>query len=322
MPSFEDGLDAELGAALAKFPALPDFADAPAARQALADLMAKYPRVPNTSGVVIEDRMIPGPEGAPQVRVRIFRPAAGAKDLPGLCYMHGGGYIVGTPEAEDDPVCHIVREVGCVAISVDYRLAPEHKAPAAVEDCYAALKWMYANAVALGIDARRIAIGGRSAGGGLAAGLALLARDRKAINPAVKPVFQMLIYPMIDDRTAVAVGAAVSDPRVWNHGHNERAWKHYLTTTPGGPDTLPYAAPSRALDLRGLPPAYIAIGEAEVFLPENVAYAQRLKEAGVSTELHVFPGAFHGWEGSLPAAAISQRAINERVAVLKRAFKV
>lgn len=317
MATFEDGLDAELGAALAKFPALPDFSDVPASRQFLADLMAKYPRVANTSGVAIEDRMIPGPQGAPKVRVRIYRPEAGAKGLPGLCYMHGGGYIVGTPEAEDDPVCHIVREVGCIAVSVDYRLAPEHKAPAAVEDCYAALRWMYANAAALGVDDKRIATGGRSAGGGLAAGLALMARDRAEVSP----VFQMLIYPMIDDRTAAAPGAAISDPRVWNHGHNGRAWAHYLSTTPGGPQTSPYAAACRARDLGGLPPAYIAIGEAEVFLQENIAYAQRLKEAGVSTELHVFPGAFHGWEGALPNAAISQRAINERVAVLKRAFK-
>ncbi|MBM3346347.1 MAG: alpha/beta hydrolase [Betaproteobacteria bacterium] len=317
MSSFEDGLDAELGAGLAKFPALPDFRDVPASRQALADLMVKYPRVANTSGVNIKDRRIAGMEGAPQVRVRVYRRATGGRGVPGLLYMHGGGYIVGTPEAEDDPVCHIVREVGCVAVSVDYRLSPEHKAPAAVEDCYAALKWMHTSAAALGIDDKRIAIGGRSAGGGLAAGLALMARDRAEVFP----VFQMLIYPMIDDRTAAARGAAISDPRVWNHDHNGRAWAHYLASAPGGPQTSPYAAACRAKDLSGLPPAYIAIGEAEVFLQENIAYAQRLKEAGVSTELHVFPGAFHGWEGSLPTAAISQRAINERVAVLTRAFR-
>ena len=317
MTAFEKGLDAELGAALAKFPELPDFRDIPAARKFLADLAVKYPRVANTTGVTIEDRKIPGPAGAPQVRVRIYTPAAGGKNLPGLCYFHGGGYVVGTPEAEDDPVCYIVRETGCVAVSVDYRLAPEHKAPAAVDDAYAALKWMYANAASLGVDASRIAIGGRSAGGGLTAGLALMARDRGE----VKPIFQMLIYPMLDDRTSASPGQAITDPRVWNHGHNEQGWKHYLPGTPGGPDTSSYAAPARATDLRGLPPAYIAIGAAEVFLQEDIAYAQRLHEAGVSTELHVFPGAYHGWEGYLPNAVLSQRAIVERTAALKRAFK-
>jgi acetyl esterase/lipase len=175
---------------------------------------------------------------------------------------------------------------------------------------------MSASARELGLDARRVAIGGRSAGGGLAAGLALMARDRAEL----KSVFQMLIYPMIDDRTAKAPGVAITDPRVWNHAHNVRGWAAYLPAAPGGPDTSPYAAAARARDLRGLPPAYIAVGDAEVFLEENVAYAARLREAGVSAELHVFPGAFHGWEGSLPAAAISQRAIAERVAVLRRAW--
>jgi acetyl esterase/lipase len=316
MMAYEERLDPELAAGLAKFPPLPDFSDIPAGRRAIRELMEKYPRTPDTRGVKITDRVVPGPAGGPDVRLRMYRPAGqcGSK-LAGLYYMHGGGYIIGTPDQEDDAMCHIVREVGCLIASVDYRLAPEHKAPAAVEDAYAGLKWMAANADEIGLDAGRLAIGGRSAGGGLAASLALLTRDRGEI----KPVFQLLIYPMIDDRTRPA-GAAITDARVWNHGHNDRAWTAYLDGAPGGARTSPYAAASRAENLAGLPPAYIAVGDAEVFLQENIDYAERLRRAGVPAELHVFPGAFHGWESMLPAASISQRAIAERVAVLKRAL--
>lgn len=320
MMTYEKRLDPELAAGLAKFPSLPDFSDISAGRNAIRELMEKYPRTPDTRGVKIVDRVVPGPvvsgKQAPDVRLRMYRPAGqcGTK-LAGMCYMHGGGYIIGTPDQEDEAMCHIVREVGCLIASVDYRLAPEHKSPAAVEDCYAGLKWMSANADEIGLDASRLAIGGRSAGGGLAASLALLTRDRAEI----KPVFQMLIYPMIDDRTRPA-GAAITDARVWNHGHNDRAWAAYLTGAPGGSATSPYAAASRAENLAGLPPAYIAVGDAEVFLQENIDYAERLRRAGVPAELHVFPGAFHGWESMLPAASISQRAIAERVVVLKKAL--
>ena len=312
--TYEEALDPELAAMLAKFPALPDFRDIPAGRAAIKELMQKYPRVANIAGVQITDRMVPGPAGAPQVRLRIYTPLPGAKPLPGLYYMHGGGYIIGTPDQEDDAVCQIVRDVGCIAVSVDYRLAPENKFPAPVEDCYAGLKWMAAHAGEIGVDAARIAIGGRSAGAGLAAGLALMVRDRAEIEV----IYQMLIYPMIDDRTQARPGATITDTRVWNHGHNERAWAAYLNTPPGGAQTSPYAAAARATNLAGLPPAYIAVGDAEVFLDENIDYARRLGQAGVRAELHVFPGAFHGWEANVPAARVSVRAVAERTAILQR----
>ena len=162
----------------------------------------------------------------------------------------------------------------------------------------------------------RIAIGGRSAGGGLAAGLALMVRDRAE----VKVIYQMLIYPMIDDRTRARPGATITDARVWNHAHNDLAWAAYLDTQPGGAGTSPYAAAARASNLAGLPPAYIVVGDAEVFLDENIEYARRLGQAGVRAELHVFPGAFHGWEVNVPAARASIRAVTERTAILKRAL--
>lgn len=310
-------LDPELAASLEKFPPFPDLQDIPAARRAFKALLERNPRRPDTQGVQISERRVPGSGSSPEVRVRLYRPETKrSRPLPALCYMHGGGCIMGTPEQDDDAVCRLVRDVGCLVASVDYRLAPEDPFPAGIEDCYSVLKWMAGNVRELDIDPRRIAVGGRSAGGGLAAALALLARDRAEIELS----FQWLIYPMLDDRSATPGVSGITDERVWNHAHNRRAWSAYLGGEPGGPDTSPYAAAARARDLAGLPPAYIAVGAVEVFLEESADYACRLNLAGVPAELHVFPGAFHGWEAILPAAASSRRLIEERAAVLLRAF--
>lgn len=176
---------------------------------------------------------------------------------------------------------------------------------------------MGANATALGIDPRRIAVGGASAGGGLAAGLALLARDRG--GPAI--AFQFLIYPMLDDRTVAAAARAVTDPRVWNLAANRNGWRAYLGDEPGGADVSPYAAAARATDLRNLPPAYLSVGTRDLFVDEDIAYAQRLLAAEVAVELHVYPGAFHGAEVLVPTAALSRRMVTDQDEALKRALQ-
>lgn len=262
-----------------------------------------------------EDRMIPGPPGAPDVRVRIYRPADQGSPLPGLCWAHGGGMIMGKPELSELTVSSYVQRIGCVAVSIDYRLAPEHQHPAAIEDCYAGLLWTAQHAQELEIDAARLAIGGESAGGGLAAATALLARDRG--GPAL--IFQLLVCPMLDDRNVTASSYEITDIGVWDRRHNVEAWSAVLGKSAGDPIS-PYAAPARATDLSGLPAAYIDAGELDVFRDEDIEYAARLARAGVPAELHVYPGAFHGWDAFAPKAAVSKRANAERRDALRRAL--
>lgn len=211
----------------------------------------------------------------------------------------------------------MTKTLNCVIVAVEYRLAPEHPFPAPVEDCYAALKWLATNASELGVDSGRLAIGGASAGGGLTAGLALLARDRDE----VKVCFQLPIYPMIDDRNVTPSSQAITEPRVWNRQANLLAWQAYLgRVKAGGKSVSPYAAASRAKDLKGLPPAYIPVGELDLFLDEDIEYAQRLLQAGVPTELHVYAGGYHGSDIFVPTARGSQSFINGCEQALKRAL--
>ena len=207
-------------------------------------------------------------------------------------------------------------QLGCVVVSVEYRLAPEHPHPAPVEDCYAGLVWTAKNAAELGIDPDRLAVGGLSAGGGLAAGTVLLARDRG--GPAL--AFQLLVCPMLDDRNVTPSSHEFAEAVVWNRAANLFGWTALLGDAAGTDEVSPYAAPARATDLSGLPPAYIDVGELEVFRDECVDYAQRLVQAGVSTEFHLYPGAFHGFDGMIPDAEISRRAAAERVVALRRAL--
>ncbi len=223
---------------------------------------------------------------------------------------------MGDIEQDDRLMKQLVKRIGCVAASVDYRVAPEHPFPAPVEDCYAGLKWLFDNADQLGVDKSRIAIGGASAGGGLAAGLALLVRDRKE----VPVIFQLLIYPMIDDRNQTPASYAITDPRVWNRESNRLGWKAYLGREGGAPDVSPYAAAARATDLTNLPPAFISVGTLDLFVDENIEYAQRLIQAEVPTELHVYPGAFHGFDLFAPAAQVSKQFKADRDNALKRAL--
>ena len=267
--------------------------------------------IPKNDSLLITERFIPGPEGNPDVKVRLYEPKKKDKLLPGVLYLHGGGYIMGSSEIYDNQCQGIISEIECVIISVDFRLAPEHPFPAPLEDCYAALKWFAENSEELSVDSSRIAVVGGSSGGGLTAALSLLARDRK--GPSI--VFQMPLYPMIDDRIMTPSSNEIIDGRVWNKKSCQKAWKMYLGSNKG--EVSPYAAPARATDLSGLPPTYTCVGDLDPFRDETMDYAARLRQAGVPTEFHLYPGCFHGFDGIVPTADISQRARKEYITALK-----
>lgn len=315
-------IDPELAAALAKAPLqVADMdgiraEDLPGIRLQIDAAGAAMAALEPDGRVTIEDRSVPGPDGAPDVRVRIYRPTGQRGTAPGLYWIHGGGMILGTVEMEDPRLVEYAAQVGCVIVSVGYRLAPEHPHPAPVEDCYAGLVWTAKNAAELGIDPDRLAVAGISAGGGLAAATVLLARDRGGPSLA----FQMLICPMLDDRNTTPSSHEFAEAVVWNRAANLFGWAALLGDDAGTDGVSPYAAPARATDLSGLPPAYIDVGELEVFRDECVDYAQRLVRAGVSTEFHLYPGAFHGFDMVLPDTEISRRAAAERVVALRRAL--
>jgi acetyl esterase/lipase len=232
------------------------------------------------------------------ISVRLHHPPAGnGAPRPALLWIHGGGYVIGTA-AQDDALCSMVAErLGVLVGAVDYRLAPEHPFPVPLHDCHDALTWL---ARRPDVDATRVAIGGGSAGGGLAAALALLARD----SAEVAPVFQLLTYPMLDDRT---VTRDVDDHhcRLWNNKANRFGWQSYLGIVPGAPEVSGLAAPARHDDLSGLPPAWIGVGNFDLFYDEDVLYAERLRAAGVKCEVEVVPGAFHGFDVVATKAAVT-----------------
>ena len=240
---------------------------------------------------------------------RLYRPTAAAAPTAALLWIHGGGYLLGSPE-QDDALCRrYVQRLGIVVAAARYRLAPEHPYPIPLEDCYTVLTWL---AGLPGVDAGRIAIGGASAGGGLTAALSFLARDRGEVSP----VLQVLSYPMLDDRT---VGPELDKPgfRLWNTRSNRFGWTSYL----GGADPA-VAVPARRTDLAGLAPAWLGVGTLDLFCAEDLAYAARLNAAGVECEVHEVPGAFHGFDGLAPKAAVSQAYFDSTCASLRRALKV
>jgi acetyl esterase/lipase len=272
---------------------------------------------PEQRSVRCEARFAPGRTGAPDVRMLVYTPPSAAAGRPAYLHFHGGGFVMGMPEINDAANRDIALAQGCTVVSVDYRLAPEARWSDSYEDGYAALAWLHGEADALGVDAARIAIGGESAGGGHAAALALLARDRGEY-----PIcFQLLDCPMLDDRTA-----ASHDPHpyagefVWTPGSNRYAWHALLGQAPGGDDVPVAAVPARAIDLSGLPPTFIAIGALDLFLEESLEYARRLTRAGVPIELHVTPGAFHGYSMAGPSAPQIQTLTRRRHDALARAF--
>jgi acetyl esterase/lipase len=309
-------VDPELLAALDQFPP-------PARDQAGLDARRAMlgPALPSRESyrpphITIEDHRAPGLLGAPNVDLLLFRPSEIDGPLPAYLHIHGGGYIFGNAEMCGPQNVRTAAGAQCIVVSVDYRLAPETRAPGSMEDCYAALAWLHENADALGVNRSRIAVGGESAGGGLAAALALRARDRGEL-----PIcFQMLIAPMLDDRTAVRTDTdPIVGEFVWTREQNHFGWTSLLGREPGSPDISPYCAPGRATDLSRLPPAYIGVGALDLFRDEDVDYAYRLMCAGVPAELHVVPGAYHGFERAADAAIV-RLAEAERLMALKHAL--
>ncbi len=254
--------------------------------------------------IVWEDVVVPGPPGEPDVTLVVIRPRGGARTPAAVYYTHGGGMYMGTRFLFLDALVDMVDRYGIVVASVEYRLAPEHPDPAPVEDCYAGLVWLSAHATELGVDPERIVVLGGSAGGGLAAGVALLARDRGGPHLAG----QALYCPMIDDRDQTVSTLQHEKIWGWNRDANRWGWRFLLGDRVGGPDVSPYAAPSRMLDLSGLPPAFIDVGASEVFRDEAVDYASRLWATGGQAELHVWAGAYHGFTTDVPGSVICDAA--------------
>jgi acetyl esterase/lipase len=251
-----------------------------------------------------------GSAGARVHRPRIAVPGP----LPALLWIHGGGYVMGTA-AQDDALCRdIADELGAVVASVEYRRAPEHPYPAPVEDCHDALVWL---AEQDDVDVERIAIGGSSAGGGLAAALAFMARDRGRVSP----VLQLLVYPMVDDRTVLRTEVDERGFRLWNNRSNELGWRAYLGATPGSDEVPSEAVPARRDDLAGLAPAWIGVGTLDLFLDEDLTYADRLRDAGVPCTVDVVDGAFHAFDRLAPHSTVSRRFRDAQLDVLADAFR-
>lgn len=301
--------------ALEAFPSLKTTREGlPAIRAAMDSFVAGL-AVPDLPVEIKEVRM-PAPEGH-QVRALLLRPSGGQAPLPAVLHIHGGAYILGTPEMSVPELVETAHQLGVTILSVDYRLAPEHPFPAGIEDCYTALGWLHENAATLNIDPARIAVQGESAGGGLAASLALLARDRGVYSLA----FQLLDAPMMDDRTCVRPRNPVTGEFIFTPRDNHFGWNCLLDAEPGEGDVSPYAAAARATRLAGLPPTLIATGALDLFLHENIDYAMRLIAAGVAAELHVYPGCPHGY-GIAADAPVSRRALADKRAALRRALAV
>ncbi|MFE2141055.1 alpha/beta hydrolase [Streptomyces sp. NPDC059456] len=263
----------------------------------------------------VAELRVPGPPDAPDVTLVSARPSGLAGPLPLLYYLHGGGMVMGNAWSV---LPGILREwahpLNLAVLSVEYRLAPRARYPEPLEDCYAGLVWAAAHAAELGIDADRVVIGGKSAGGGLAAALALLSRDRG--GPAA--LGQLLLCPMLDDRGSTFSSHQMTGLGAWDLTSNTTGWQALLGERHGAADLPPYAAPSRATDLSGLPPAYIEVGSAEIYRDEDVAYANAIWRAGGQAELHVWPGAYHGFDGLAPHAALSRDAREARTRWLRR----
>ncbi|MFF8015316.1 alpha/beta hydrolase fold domain-containing protein [Streptomyces sp. NPDC007929] len=264
----------------------------------------------------VTDRRVPGPQGEPDISLLICRPTAPetAGPRPLIYHVHGGGMVIGNNRVGVDVPLAWAQALDAVVVSVEYRLAPEHPHPAPVEDVYAGLLWTADHAAELGADPERIVIAGASAGGGLSAALALLARDRKG----PRPIGQVLMCPMLDDRNDSPSTYQMAGLGVWDRTANETGWTALLGARRGGPDVPAYAAPARAEDLTGLPPAFLDVGSAETFRDEVVAYASRIWQAGGVAELHVWPGGFHGFDGFAPQAAVSQAARAAQLNWLRR----
>ncbi len=293
------------------FNAIPDIH---ARRETLNGMLeAMTADLPPNENVLFEDRTVPGPKGGPELGVRIYRPANATGPLPGILFIHGGGMVLGNLDTDHLTAVMLCETIGAIVVSVDYRLAPENPAPAAIEDCYTGLQWMAAHADELGYGpVELLAVYGGSAGGGLAIATALMSRDRG--GPAL--AFLMAPYPQIDDRNVTPSSREIVDIGIWDRAGNIEAWEWYL----GGQPADQYSAPTRANDLAGLPPAFIDVGDQDMFMDEDVEFANRLQAAQVPVELHVYPGAYHASEVFAPTAELSQRIWAARIAALQAAL--
>lgn len=307
---FEERLDPEIAPALDLVPhyELVDIPADRARRRLLAERTAAEASPPE--GVMVTTEVLPGraPGGIP---VRVHRPEDLRPGAGRLLWLHGGGHVLGEAVQDDWLMAEVVAATGCTAVAVDWRRAPEDPFPAALHDGVDALRWLSANGTG------PLIVGGASSGGGLAAGIALWARD----SGELRLDGQILIYPMLDDRELTRSSRAVTDPRVWNRDNNRRAWAAYLRGLESGADVPPYAAPARAADLGALPPTWIATAELDAFVDEDLDYAARLLAVGVSTEIHVYPGAVHGFDLFAPAAAVSQRFASDRLDAFQRMLR-
>jgi acetyl esterase/lipase len=311
-------LDQDLAKVRERFPSLGfDLRDLAGSRTILKKL-AERARIRDTSSIAVEEFAITHPEDSTTLNLKSFRPLTGSTEKPALLWIHGGGYVMGSAGDTDQTLAHIALETDCTVFSVDYRLAPEHAYPAALDDCFDCLLWLQKHANQLKIDPARIAIGGASAGAGLTAALALRARD----EGTQQVLFQLLIYPMLDHRHRTPSSRAIQDPNLWNEQTNRLAWALYLGALTDHDEIPLYASASLAADLTNLPPAFVCVGDLDIFLDEDIDYAQRLLQAGVPTELHVYPGAIHGFDMLAPDAAISQRLRTDVNNALQKAFDV
>ena len=310
-PPFDPELDAVLTALAANVP--------PSITPAMIDRFRSIPPDPTVGGLVTQvgavhdQRTISGFADA-DIDVSVFHPAQPGRAGPGILYLHGGGMIFGNRFGGVGAYLPFVASHGAVVVAVEYRLAPEHPDPIPLEDCFAALAWAVANARDLGIDPDRLIVAGQSAGAGLAAGVALLARDRG--GPAIAA--QLLVSPMLDDRNDTTSARQIDGVGVWDRTSNETGWTALLGARRGGDAVADASVPGRAADLGGLPPAFLSVGSGEVFRDETVAYASRIWASGGVAELHVWPGGFHGFENFAPAAALTRAAIAARESWLTR----
>lgn len=308
----DKNVDPELWPLVEAFPPIDLSAETlPGFRAAMVELSVK-PEPASHADVRIEELTIPGGGKAAQdIRCLLYRPAERAS-AGALLHVHGGGYVMGSPEMDVARNIELVRAAGCTILSVDYRLAPEHPHPAGLEDCYTALVWLGAQAESLGISSERVGVIGESAGGGLAGALALLARDRRSVSLAC----QVLIYPMFVP-PALSLDATAPDPRagrhIWTRASNGYCWSAYLSGAPADPATIAGLAPN----LAGLPPTFLAVGELDLFVQDNLAYVTRLLAAGSAVEAHLYPGAIHGFDRAVEAA-VSVRYTRDLVAFIRR----
>lgn len=289
------------------------------AREGFAAMTAALNANIDTSGITIVNRTIAGPADSPDVPVRIFTPDEITGPVPALLHIHGGGFVIGDLDSEMGSVVALCRHLQIVVVSVDYRLAPETPYPGGLEDCYAAWLWTVNNAESLNIDIARTGITGMSAGGGLTAATCLLCRDRGGPQPA----FQFLGIPELDDRLETPSMQQFVDTPMWNRPNAQLSWDYYLGDAykRGGNDVPYHAAPARAEDLSNLPPAYVSTMEFDPLRDEGILYALKLMQAGVQTELHSFPGTFHG-STLFSSAKVSQRELEEMFTVMKRGLKL